>query len=334
MELTEPTIQQGVEACVERGYTDITAPISGIVQTRMADPGVVVQPGMGILKLGDYSRVRLRANVSQADAMGISKDSTVEVVIPGSEVGSIRGKITSIFPNADPKTRTVTVEAVADNPKDQLLSGQFLEMKIIKSSQPSTLSVPQKTIHQYKGQSAVWVINGTGETAIAERRVVQRGIVSGDRVAITKGLKSGDRLITSGFSRIRDGVKVSVVDGTGVPVASLSTSHLSNAQESSVVIDLVNPDAKDVKAGTAELTLQVRDASSKDPIAVEDLSVDVTMPMKNMAPMTTLVDLKALPEPGKYRVKTHFGMKGDWIVKAQVKDKKHQGRAQFTLTAK
>lgn len=52
-----------------------------------------------------------------------------------------------------------------------------------------------------------------------------------------------------------------------------------------------------------------------------------------MAPMTAMVDLKALPEPGKFRVKTHFGMKGDWVIKAQVKDAEHLGRAQFKLTA-
>ena len=46
------------------GYTQITSPISGIVQERMADPGVVVQPGNGIFKIGDYQRVRLRANVA------------------------------------------------------------------------------------------------------------------------------------------------------------------------------------------------------------------------------------------------------------------------------
>lgn len=316
-------------AAVMARYTDISAPISGIVQLRMADPGVVVQPGMGILKIGDYSRLRLRANVAQADAIGIGKGSIVTASIPGADAAPISGKITSIFPSADPQTRTVTVEAVVDNPKDQLLSGQFLEMNIIKSSKPATLSVPQKAIHQYEGKSAVWVVQGTGEMAVAERRVIQRGVVSGDRVEVVKGLKSGDRLVTNGFSRIMDGSQVRVVDAAGASVATLS-----NTQEGTVAIELVSPNSKDVNAGTAELTLQVRDATSKDPIAVDELAVDVTMPMKNMAPMTTLVDLKALPEPGKYRVKTHFGMKGDWIVKAQVKDAKHKGRNQFTLTAK
>ncbi|PZD71022.1 Multidrug resistance protein MdtE [Acaryochloris thomasi RCC1774] len=315
-------------AVVMARYTVITAPISGIVQSRMADPGVVVQPGIGILKIGDYRRVRLRANVAQADAVGIGKGTRVKAKIPGTETPPITGEITSIFPNADPQTRTVTVEAVVNNPQDQLLSGQFLEMQIIKTSKPATLSVPQMALHQYQGQSAAWVVQGSDDAAIAERRLVKRGLVSGDRVEITQGLRAGDRVITTGFSRLSDGTKVAMVNTAGEPVASLSAPAAGT-----VAIQLISPDPKTVKMGTAELTLQVSDPASKSPLAVDQLAVDVTMPMKNMAPMTTMVDLKPLPEPGRFRVKTHFGMKGDWIVKAQVKDSDHKGRAQFKLTA-
>lgn len=315
-------------AVVMERYTNLTAPISGIVQSRMADPGVVVQPGMGVLKIGDYSQVRLRANVAQADAVGIGKGTRVKAVIPGTKMPPITGKITSIFPSADPQTRTVTVEAVVNNPSDQLLSGQFLEMQIIKASKPATLSVPQTALHQFRGQPAVWVVQGSGEEAVAVRRRIKQGLVSGDRVEIFKGLKSGDRVITTGTSRLLEDSKVAVVNAAGEPVASLSTPTAGN-----VSIQLVSPKTKTVKAGTEELILQVVDAATQSPLAVKQLVVDVTMPMKNMAPMTAMVDLKALPKPGQFRVKTHFGMKGDWVIKAQIKDAEHQGRAQFKLTA-
>jgi len=48
---------------VIESYKTISSPIAGTIQERMVDPGVVVEPGMGILKIGDYSRVRLQANV-------------------------------------------------------------------------------------------------------------------------------------------------------------------------------------------------------------------------------------------------------------------------------
>lgn len=86
-------------AAILDSYKTITAPISGIVQERMVDPGVFVQPGMGILKIGDYSRVRLQANVAQQDAVKIQVGSAIAARIPGKS-GLFQGKITSLFPKA------------------------------------------------------------------------------------------------------------------------------------------------------------------------------------------------------------------------------------------
>ncbi|WP_264325286.1 efflux RND transporter periplasmic adaptor subunit [Romeriopsis navalis] len=317
-------------AIVLEGYTDIIAPVTGIVQARMADPGVVVRPGMGILKIGDYSRVRLRANIAQADAMGIMRGTRVMATVPGTKMTPIRGEVSSIFPDANPQTRTITVEAIVNNPGERLLAGQFLEMQVIKDSNPAAISVPQLALHTFQGKPAIWIVQGSGDAAMATRRVVKRGVSSGDRVEIITGLKAGEQVITSGFSRLLEGKKVAMVD-----TADKSVASLNQVDQGNVVIELVSPTAQEqVKAGAAELTLQVLDKQSKSPIPVKQLDVDVTMPMKNMAPMTTMVDVKALPKPGQFRVKTHFGMKGDWIIKTQIKTSEHSGRKQFTLTAR
>ncbi|MFK8185028.1 MAG: efflux RND transporter periplasmic adaptor subunit [Phormidesmis sp.] len=189
-------------------YTQITAPISGIVQARMADPGVVVQPGMGIFKIGDYQQVRLRANVAQQDANRIQVGTPILAQVPGANSGIIRGEITSIFPQTDMTTRTVTVEAVVDNTDGQLLSGQFVDMEIITAQRPKALSVPQRVLSEFNGQAAVWVVNGK----TAQRREVSTGMSSGDRVEITSGLKAGDRVITFGHSRLMENSTVTVVE--------------------------------------------------------------------------------------------------------------------------
>lgn len=328
--VTQSQAKAGTAQVLE-SYSDITAPISGIVQDRMADPGVVVQPNMGILKIGDYSQVRLRASIAQTDAVGIGKGTQVKVMIPGTDLPPITGEITSIFPDADPQTRTVTVEALVNNPGDQLLAGQFLEMQIIKASKPASLSVPQTALHQFQGQPALWVVQGSGEDAVAERRVVKRGVMSGDRVEISSGLQSGDRVVTSGFSRLMDGSQVAVVNASGDPVASL----LAPVQAGNVEIELLSPKpGSGAKTGASELILQVSDRETQQPLAVDELMVDVTMPMKNMAPMTTMVDVKPMKEPGQFKVKTHFGMKGDWVIQTEVKEGENQGKAKFTLTAR
>ncbi|MEL7330241.1 MAG: efflux RND transporter periplasmic adaptor subunit [Cyanobacteria bacterium J06559_1] len=206
-------------AAAFEGYTQITSPISGVVQARMADPGVVVQPGTGIFKIGDYQRVRLRANVAQQDASRIQVGTPITAQVPGAEAaGVIRGEITSIFPQTDLTTRTVTVEAVVDNPNGQLLSGQFLDMEIITERRADALSVPQKALVAFNGEPAVWVVNGER----AQRRQVATGLMNrgsvsegqGQRVEITSGLKDGDRVITSGYSRLQENSAITIVDSS------------------------------------------------------------------------------------------------------------------------
>ena len=190
-------------------YTQITSPISGIVQERMADPGVVVQPGTGIFKIGDYQQVRLRANVAQQDASRVQVGTPITAKIPGTDAaGVVRGEITSIFPQTDMTTRTVTVEAVVSNPDQKLLSGQFVDMEIITAQRPSALSVPQQAVSEFNGKAAVWVVAGES----AQRREVTTGMSSGERIEITTGLKAGDRVITSGHSRLMENSTVTVVE--------------------------------------------------------------------------------------------------------------------------
>ncbi|MEM8503610.1 MAG: efflux RND transporter periplasmic adaptor subunit [Cyanobacteria bacterium P01_D01_bin.1] len=210
------------------GYTQITSPISGIVQERISDPGVVVQPGIGIFKIGDYQRVRLRANVAQQDASRVQIGTPITATIPGTEAaGTIRGEITTIFPRTDPTTRTVTVEAVVNNPNGRLLSGQFVDMKIITERQTDALSVPKAAIAQFKGEPAVWVVSGD----VAQRQRVTTGLTNGDRVEITSGLAAGDQVITSGYRRLLPSSEVTIVERLGNPTDSrVDSKTMTKAQ--------------------------------------------------------------------------------------------------------
>ncbi|MGB3637961.1 MAG: efflux RND transporter periplasmic adaptor subunit [Rivularia sp. (in: cyanobacteria)] len=308
-------------ASIMKGYTKISSPIAGIVQERMVDPGVVVQPSMGILKIGDYERIRLRANVSQRDAAKIKVGTPIVAKVPGSNVKEITGQVTSIFPQTNSNTRTVTIEAVVNNPGNQLLSGQFLEMQIITERQTNALSVPQSALTQFKDKTAVWVV----DEETAKRKIVTTGLVSGEQIEITNGLQPGDMVITSGHSRLMENQKVSVVDEAGESVALGNNTAQGNAQ-----VQLISPKNKNsVKKGSAELILEIFDKKTNKPLPVENLDVKVTMPMKNMAPMTSMVDIQPDSQPGRFKVKTHFGMKGKWDVVVKVKDPKHQGKADF-----
>ena len=171
-------------------YTKIKSPITGIVQERIMDPGMVVQPGMGILKIGDYSRIRLQANVAQQDAVNIRLGSPLTAKISGTDL-SIKGQVSSIFPQTNSETRTVTVESVINNPGGKLLSGQFIDMEIITQSQPYALTVPQSAVVTFEDSPAVWVV----EEDTARRQKVKLGMINGERIQVTK-VCNGEMLLS------------------------------------------------------------------------------------------------------------------------------------------
>ncbi len=319
-QVAQAQAQVGTVSAFE-SYTQITSPISGIVQERMADPGVVVQPGMGIFKIGNYQQVRLRANVAQQDANRIQVGTPIIAQVPGADAGVVRGEITSIFPQTDMTTRTVTVEAVVDNPDQQLLSGQFVDMEIITQQRPQALSVPQAALTEFNGEAAVWVVEGSA----AQRRRVTTGLSNGDRIEITDGLDPGDQVITSGFSRLMVGSEVTIVDALGNPADGFISSN------NSLELALVSPNS--VTSGKTELVIALTDKETGEAVAIapDDLTVDITMPMKNMAPMTTKVELEPTGTPNQFKVNTFFGMKGDWMLDATVTDPDQPGSARLVL---
>lgn len=311
-------------ANVMQGYTTVTSPISGIVQERNVDPGVVVQPSMGIVKIGDYNRVRLQANVAQQDAVNIRPGATVVATVPNSNVAPIKGKITSIFPQTNSQTRTVMVEAVIDNPDQQLLSGQFLEMQIVTARKPNAITIPQAAVVEFQDQPSVWVVEGDTVTA----QPVTLGMSTGNRVEVTSGLESGQAVVTSGQGRLVENAPVAIINQSEQAIAT----NKSSTQD--MQIQLVNPDAEaGVEMGDTQLVIEVKDAQGQ-PVDIKDLEISASMPMKNMAPMSAPVEVQPDDKPGRFKADTYLSMKGDWTITAQVKDGKNIAKQEFTLKVK
>ncbi len=151
-------------------YTTIFAQEDGVVTKRLISPGVVVSPGMMLLKVAHIKQVRVQAEVAADDAERIEVGS--KVMIKGSESRNedLEARVTSIFPAADPTSRTVTIEALIDNLRSQnsagrrqvgsigmyrFLPGQYVVMKIL-SGEHEALTVPTSAIIWREGKAQVW----------------------------------------------------------------------------------------------------------------------------------------------------------------------------------
>ena len=203
---------QGAE--VVRGYVNITAPSAGYVVKRLVPPGVLVQPGMAILKTAQIDRVRLQANIGDKDLGAIAVGAPVRIRRPGDKPEhGLMARVTSVAPFADPGTRTAVVEAIVDNHARRFLPGQYLTMEFVIGSRSEALTIPRGAAARLGDRTTVWV----AADGVAQPRAVTLGLESADRVEVVSGLNLGDRVVARGHENLYAGVRI--VPVTAVPAA-------------------------------------------------------------------------------------------------------------------
>ncbi len=117
--------------------------------------------------------------------------------------------------------------------------------------------------------------------------------------------------------------------------AETASTTTSGQQTENATINLVSPNSQEpVKMGENQLIVEVIDPQTQKPVAVENLDVNVSMPMEGEEDMTSMAKVEPDAQPGRYKINTNFGMKGKWNVVTQVKDPKVNGQANYTFDVK
>ena len=203
------------EAGTVRGYTKITAANSGVVTARNIAPGVLVQPGMSILKIAKIDYVRLQTNVSEADIAAIRTGQLISARDISNPDIPISGRVTAVFPARDTTARTSIVEARILNPGGRLLPGQYISIDLhVGNASTQALSVPNQALQTRDGQTSLFIASNDGFSTVAKRVMVTTGMVSNARTEILTGLNEGDAVIIAGQDNLRDGAKVTAVKET------------------------------------------------------------------------------------------------------------------------
>jgi Cu(I)/Ag(I) efflux system membrane fusion protein len=173
--------------------TPFYAPKSGTVTMLNVRKGGHVNEGGSILKLQDFSKVWVNADVPVRDVQFLSVGAPATVTVP--ETGKVyETKIDFIHPVNDPKSRTVPVRLVLDNPEDALKPDTYVDVAFSADTQ-SRLAVPSETVLYSK--MGAYVIEGLGD-GYFRPVMVQTGITADGLTEITQGLSHGQVIVQSG----------------------------------------------------------------------------------------------------------------------------------------
>jgi RND family efflux transporter MFP subunit len=201
------------DAQIALGYCSLRAPFDGWIVNRNVDVGALVGAATKGFSLADTRSVKAVFGVPDVSISQVSLGQTLAIATD-AVAGQFRGRVTSISPAADPKSRVYSVEVTIQNPNNQMKSGMIASLAVGGAGLANpTPAVPLASVIRDDSQGygfAVMLADGTGDTVTARVRPVELGDAYGNMIAITKGVKAGDKVITTG-AFVKDGDKVRII---------------------------------------------------------------------------------------------------------------------------
>jgi len=112
-----------------QSYTTITAPLDGVVLERVSETGSLLFAGNEVVKLGDFSEVKVIVQVSELEIGNIRLNQSVNVKFDTFPNQKFTGTVRRISPVADAVARLIPVEVVVTNRDSRLGSGQLARVQ-------------------------------------------------------------------------------------------------------------------------------------------------------------------------------------------------------------
>ncbi len=191
----------------------ITAPTSGVILRRPAEPGQVVAAGAPVLTLGEMaSGYVLRLPMADADMTRVARGQVATVTIPAIGAAPFAATVSEVGARGDEATGTFRVE-LALPPRPGLRSGLIGAARLQlggATTGDGTVSVPATAVFAARADEGFVFVHDAASGKIA-RRMVALGPLGDSALTVTNGLKSGERVVISGVDRLRDGMAVTVV---------------------------------------------------------------------------------------------------------------------------
>ena len=194
-------------AILEKAVADtaIRAPFDGWVAERLVSVGEQVSSGVQATKVVTLVRIdplRLLLTVPQQDIASIELGQRVFFHVDSFPNRTFEGKVKFIAPVVN-DTRSMMVEALAQNPDAALRPGMFVTAEVQLGNKNPVILVPLNTVRKNGEVGRVFIVRD----GVVRERVVAFGERVGNKIEIRTGLK-GDEMLVANPDSVKDGDKV------------------------------------------------------------------------------------------------------------------------------
>jgi membrane fusion protein, multidrug efflux system len=207
--------QGAVDAArVNLDYTRIVSPINGRVGLRLMDPGNIVQAN-GTVALATVTQLQPMTVIftiaedhlsDVVEQMRSGRPLPVLALDRSQSKQLAAGTLLTIDNQIDTTTGTVKARATFANLKNELFPNQFVNARLLLKTLDQVVVIPTAAVQLNEAQSFVYKVQPGGIVQFSEVGVTA---TDGESAAGT-GVEPGDTLVTAGFDRLQNGLKVSI----------------------------------------------------------------------------------------------------------------------------
>jgi membrane fusion protein (multidrug efflux system) len=211
-------------AQLELSYTNIVAPIDGVIAARAVKPGNLIQLNSSLFRIVDTSRLEAVLNVPERDLATMKEGLTVRMTADAMPGDVFEGVIDRVSPVVDAGSGTFRVVTVFPG-GEGLRPGMFGRIEVVYDQRNDALTVPRSALLQDAGETAVFAVRDSK----AVRVPIEVGHLSGELAEVRKGLEEGDQVVTAGMVALRDGAAVEVLNPPAT--ASIEAAQVADASK-------------------------------------------------------------------------------------------------------
>lgn len=201
-------------ARLELSYTSIVAPINGVIASRSAKVGNLIQLNSPLFRIVDAKKLEAVLNVPERELATMNTGVPVTLLADAVPGKVFHGEVARISPVVDAGSGTFRVVAAFDA-QDVLKPGMFARVAVRYDVRNDVLTIPRTALLDQDGEPAVYAVRDN----IATRVAVRTGFMSGELVEVLDGINAGEQVVTAGKIALRDGAAVEVIGGA-VPQAT------------------------------------------------------------------------------------------------------------------
>jgi len=208
-------------------YKVLTAPFTGIVTARYADPGALVtnatsnqSSALPVVTVSDPSRLRVTVYVDQSEAPNVHVGTPAEIIDASSTGRQGAGNVARVSGELDTRTRTQLTEVDFDNSKGEFIPGSFVNVNLLLPTK-SYVEVPAPALIMREGKRMVAVIGPDSRVKFIPINVVG---TDGKVIRIESGLDENVPVALNLPNTVADGAKVTAAGSQGQAAASTPTA--------------------------------------------------------------------------------------------------------------